>query len=507
MRRKSIYFLAGGALALVLLVGFFISRSNPGATNEYTILCMGDSLTRSSYGNYPDQLKALLRSAGIDAVVQTAARPGNNSGEYLKYLYSENPLNTVNPDIIILMLGTNDVRIDGDRTPLDRYTANMEEMIRILKNHRNPDGSRAVVFVATVPPIFTFDLDLFDENSGVRIEEEIVPVIRKLAQAERINLIDLHDHFKNKPQLLPGIHPNKRGYQIMAKWIFQSTLPFIKGSPAGDTERLPKVFSGKIAFQSNRAGNEDIFIIDHGGVHQITRSPADDGYPVFSPDGRNLVFESNRSGRYEIYISDAEGELGKLFASPSNDHAPFWTYDGKFLYFSRQVKGGQQVFRYEFSSRSVEAVTHSRGRNTLPVVSADGQDLLITANRFIGWNLYRQNLHSGEEVKFASHYRGCRAKFSHSGKQVVFVSHKFDGRGDIFLTPLETFTPVRLTVDAERHDYYPAFSPDDRYIVYASGPQLKSGNWDVKIMEISSRRIWTITSSTAADRLPYWAIE
>jgi lysophospholipase L1-like esterase len=507
MRHKTIYFLGGGALALVLLLGFFISRPDGGGADGYTILCLGDSLTRSSYGNYPDQLTVLLRSAGIEARVQTEARPGNNSGEFLTYLRGENPLKSTNPDMVILMLGTNDVRVDGDRTPGARYAAHMEEMIRMLKNHRNPDGSKAVVFVATVPPIFTVDLELFDEQSGKRIEQEIVPAIRRLARQEGVNLIDLYDRFKDKPQLLPGIHPTERGYRLMGRWIFQELLPFIKGSPAQQSERLPGNFGGKIAFQSDRSGSEDIFIIDRQGVRRLTHSPADDGYPVFSPDGQKLVFESNRSGRSEIYITDLEGKVEKLIDSPSNDRAPFWTYDGKFIYFGRQVKGGLQVFRCELAGRKVEQVTHGGGRNTLPAVSADGRNMLITANRFLGWDLYRLDLVGGGEERYAPGYRGCRAKFAHSGSRVVFVSHKFDGRGDIFLTPLEPFKPVRLTVDAGMHDYYPAFSPDDRCIVYASGPQLKSGNWDIKIMEIASRRIWRITSSEAADRFPYWGVE
>ncbi len=114
------------------------------------------------------------------------------------------------------------------------------------------------------------------------------------------------------------------------------------------------------------------------------------------------------------------------------------------------------------------------------------------------------NLVTGDVRKFSEGYGGCRGRFSHSGNYIAWVSHKYDHKGDIILTPFGKFSPVRLTLDSQKHDYFPAFSPDDRYIVYASGPKLKSGNYDIKIIEIKSGKIWQITSSPAKDMMPYW---
>ena len=39
-----------------------------------------------------------------------------------------------------------------------------------------------------------------------------------------------------------------------------------------------------------------------GDLKRLTAGPKFDGWPAFSPDGTKLAFESNRSGNYEIYV-------------------------------------------------------------------------------------------------------------------------------------------------------------------------------------------------------------
>ena len=41
---------------------------------------------------------------------------------------------------------------------------------------------------------------------------------------------------------------------------------------------------------------------DGGNLKRLTAGPKFDGRPVYSPDGTKLAFESNRSGNYEIYL-------------------------------------------------------------------------------------------------------------------------------------------------------------------------------------------------------------
>jgi len=63
-----------------------------------------------------------------------------------------------------------------------------------------------------------------------------------------------------------------------------------------------------IAYQSDRTGDDEIWVHDLGGVeHRITRSVGADVYPDWSPDGRRLVFVSDRSGSPELWVADRDG--------------------------------------------------------------------------------------------------------------------------------------------------------------------------------------------------------
>ena len=60
----------------------------------------------------------------------------------------------------------------------------------------------------------------------------------------------------------------------------------------------------RIAFTSNRDGNEEIYVMnaDGSGVTRLTNNSANDGGADWSPDGTRVVFASDRDGNYEIYV-------------------------------------------------------------------------------------------------------------------------------------------------------------------------------------------------------------
>lgn len=215
------------AAAMVIIVVYFLLQPSPVRVTYTRVLCMGDSLTESSYGQYTRHLGRLFKAENLKVNVYSAARPGNTSGEYLDYLSKSKILKKINPHILVLMLGTNDVRIDGDSTPVDRFEKNMREIIGILHRFKARGGSSLRIFIMTIPPIFNCDLSTFSEVSRRRIAEESVPTISKLAREEDIHLIDLFEFFKKRPELLPGVHPGEKGYRAMAEFIFTQIRPYV----------------------------------------------------------------------------------------------------------------------------------------------------------------------------------------------------------------------------------------------------------------------------------------
>ena len=193
---------------------------------------MGDSITESGYGNYPGHLKKLLLKNNFSAEVISLGRPGNTSGEYLKFMKNSNVLKQLNPDVVILMLGTNDVRIDSDHTSTSDFILNMKKIVLLVKNR----NKNIKIYIATIPPIFVSNLITFDKSSSLRVKNEIVPSIKKLSVEEGLDIIDINKFFVNHRELLPGIHPSPGGYYKMAKLIYNRLIedPIIKAE-----KRLP----------------------------------------------------------------------------------------------------------------------------------------------------------------------------------------------------------------------------------------------------------------------------
>lgn len=200
-------------LALVIAYGFASPKKS-------VVLCLGDSITESEWGNYPAHLDKLFRRSKATSVAISQGRPGNTSGEYLRFFTKADLMNKYDPDAIVIMLGTNDVRVDYDNTSTAKYKENMSKIIEIIRAYEKIKGGKIDIYICTIPPIFTVDLHTFTRESARRVEEEIVPAIKELSNKYNLELIDLNAVFKRNKDLLPGIHPSPGGYYKMAKVIF-----------------------------------------------------------------------------------------------------------------------------------------------------------------------------------------------------------------------------------------------------------------------------------------------
>ena len=65
---------------------------------------------------------------------------------------------------------------------------------------------------------------------------------------------------------------------------------------------------------------------DGSGQTQLTDNDAFDAYPAWSPDGTKIAFDSERDGNWEIYVMNADGTgQTNLTNDPAYDSEPDWS--------------------------------------------------------------------------------------------------------------------------------------------------------------------------------------
>lgn len=210
-------------LTLSALFFYFVGcRPSP---TTYILLCAGDSLTEKGY---PPHLRRLLKQQGYRVKIYNFGRSGHTSGEYLAYLKkNEAFLKSLQPDFILLELGTNDVRLDGDHTPQEVFEQNMREIIRVFSSFRGRQGQKPRLLLALIPPLPENVSYPFGPESVRRVELEINPTLKELAKEYNLPLIDHWSLFKKHPELLPDIHPNQTGYREMARAWLAALKPYL----------------------------------------------------------------------------------------------------------------------------------------------------------------------------------------------------------------------------------------------------------------------------------------
>ena len=121
--------------------------------------------------------------------------------------------------------------------------------------------------------------------------------------------------------------------------------------------------------------------------------------PAFSPDGRRIAFESNRVGLAQIYIMSADGIDQELFAPydygvTGDSHSPSWSPDGLSLAFHRTVAASPQLFVMDVRGRTVRQLT-SAGRNEDPTWAPDGRHIAFKSSRTGGVQIWVIDIETG----------------------------------------------------------------------------------------------------------------
>jgi Tol biopolymer transport system component len=158
----------------------------------------------------------------------------------------------------------------------------------------------------------------------------------------------------------------------------------------------------KIAFESSREGNKELWVCDADGSNPVQLvSMGRSGAPGWSPDSRRIVFNSNVDGYWQIYTVSAHGGRPQRITSGSaNNTRPSWSHDGKWIYFGSTRSGGEhrwQVWKAPAGGGEAVQVTKMGGYN--PRDSLDGKTIYYAKDNVLRAPLWKVPADGGEETQ------------------------------------------------------------------------------------------------------------
>ena len=197
--------------------------------------------------------------------------------------------------------------------------------------------------------------------------------------------------------------------------------------------------TGELAYVSGEVGVPTypvVWVDNEGKSSTLWETRGSYGEPTLSPDGSKLGISVFRDGQWDVWVYDIEREVAtRLTFHDGYDADQAWTPDGKYLIFTSNRDGIESIYRKRADgSGEVERLVESEQAFYPFAVSSD--------NRFL----------AGEV--------------------------QTGGNIDIAILPLDGSKEPEAFLASEFDDRYPAFSPDGRWLAYASN---ESGRYEVYV--------------------------
>lgn len=284
--------------------------------------------------------------------------------------------------------------------------------------------------------------------------------------------------------------------------IYPSNKSFIAPAAALVGIRVPP--SGRIAFQSDRAGRTDLFAMDFAGsdVVNLTQTDGvDETTGSWSPDGISLVFDSDQAIWRDVYIVCQDGTgRAKLTESASNSRLPSWSPDGTRIVFDSDGAGKRDIYVMDLATRTVNRLTNVPGDNWWPVYSPGGEKITFVSTRNGHADVFVMNSDGTGQVNLTPASAGdFRPVWSPDGSKIAFYSVR-DGNREVYVMNADSSEQTNLTRHAA-DDWHPSWSPNGAFIAFTT---IRDGNMEIYMMYSDGDLPVNLTSHPANDDAPVW---
>jgi TolB protein len=267
------------------------------------------------------------------------------------------------------------------------------------------------------------------------------------------------------------------------------------------------LYGSKIYFVSNRTGHKEIWSMDPDGSNQkqITRFNSICITPAVSPDGSKIAFTSFAHGNPAILILSTETGRRLPFYNQvaSMNATPDFTPDGKQILYSSTASGYAQIYVANLDGSNLRRLSSSRAIEVEPKANPKtGNDIVFVSGRSGPQQIFRMNF-DGTGVERLTNGEGeaSNPSWHPNGEAIAFAWTRgyATGNFNIFLMDVATRRFDQLTHFEGRNEN-PSWAPDGRHLVFMS---TRSGSHQIYTMLADGTQVHQLTTQ-GNNWMPVW---
>ncbi|GAB4525832.1 MAG: hypothetical protein OHK0046_42080 [Anaerolineae bacterium] len=220
----------------------------------------------------------------------------------------------------------------------------------------------------------------------------------------------------------------------------------------------------------------EVFVMDDNGLNprNVTSHPAFDVSPDWSPVANDIAFQSNRDGGTDLYVVNVDsGETRRLTTDGTPKNRPEWSPDGaQIAYWELNADGSIAMLKVLTLADLTTRVLVDSGQNLWPAWSPDGRYITVhdeTSGAFS--QIYRVDVTTGERTLLSDGTANdMRAEWSPDGTQLSFYSDRA-GTMALFVMNADG-SNIRLFSEDIGRDLSASWRPTAPAINFAANPNL-----------------------------------
>jgi Tol biopolymer transport system component/DNA-binding winged helix-turn-helix (wHTH) protein len=211
-----------------------------------------------------------------------------------------------------------------------------------------------------------------------------------------------------------------------------------------------------------------------------------------APDGKSFIYASRASGNWDLYWQRVGGRFTVNLTkdSTADDLQPAYSHDGNYIAF-RSERAAPGIYVMEATSENVRRVSDV---GFDPAWSPDGKEVVVSTDYFtdpakrssIPSQLWVINVTTGTK-RLLTNGDAVQASWSPGGKRIAYWAlQPGSGQRDIWTISVSGGEPSRVTSD-DALDWNPVWSPDGKYLYFASDRGGIMNFWRVPLDETSGQ--------------------